>query len=324
MTGTRRSMADEWAFLPDVPTKPAPYFAWPPRPVDSVKYAIRNHLWVNDRTFYILLALVVGLWLQPVDDEQQDLAAGWVAEVLVRNYVAVLIIVGGLHWWFYVRNGQGGTLRYDDRALGRNKRIFFTGDQVRDNVFYTLAYGVPIASSWEIWARWMYAGDRASTVTFDANPTWFVLGFLAMPIWQSLHFYVIHRAIHHESIYSRVHAVHHRNVNIGPWSGLAMHPVEHLLYFSTLALVLLVPTHPSHILFLLYWQMLGAPSGHAGYDAVVVGDRPVLQLNSFFHQLHHRYQRCNYGSAEFPLDYWLGTLHDGTDEGAARLRQRHR
>ena len=324
MAETDRRVADDWALQPDyLPTRPAPYLVWPPKPIDALKYTAKNHLSFNDRTIYIAFAVVVAFWLQPVDDGQADLGAGWIAALLIRNYVAAGIVIGGLHWWFYMRRGQGDERRWDTRPLGRNKRRFAFNDQVKDNVAYTLLSGIPVASGWEIWARWMYANDHITMIDAGDNPIWFVLGFLVMPIWQSLHFYVIHRALHHESIYQAIHAVHHRNVNVGPWSGLAMHPVEHVIYFSTLAIVLVLPTHPAHMLFLLFWQMLGAleplrlrrrrrqrPNGPLR-RRLLPPDAPPLH-------------RCNYGSAEFPLDYWLGTAHDGTDDGAARLRAKHR
>ena len=121
-------------------------------------------------------------------------------------------------------------------------------------------------------------------------------------------------------MYLRVHAIHHRSVSPTSWSGLSMHPVEHLLYFSTLAVFLVLPSHPVHMLFLLFWQLLGAPSGHSGFDAVSVAGRRVLALDPFFHHLHHRFFECNYGSGEFPLDRWLDTRHDGSGEATEAIQ----
>ena len=47
-----------------------------------------------------------------------------------------------------------------------------------------------------------------------------------------------------------------------------------------------------------------------------------MSLGSFFHQLHHRHFDCNYGNGEVPWDKWLGTWHDGTEEGMRRIRRR--
>ena len=40
--------------------------------------------------------------------------------------------------------------------------------------------------------------------------------------------------LHIPFLYKHVHALHHRNINVGPWSGLSMHPVEHIIYLGTI------------------------------------------------------------------------------------------
>lgn len=39
-------------------------------------------------------------------------------------------------------------------------------------------------------------------------------------------------------LYSKVHSLHHKSYNTGPWSGLCMHPVEHICYYSVTLLCL--------------------------------------------------------------------------------------
>ena len=68
-------------------------------------------------------------------------------------------------------------------------------------------------------------------ITFDSNPVWFVALIVLIPIWAGLYFYAHHRVLHMGFMYRHVHAWHHRNINTGPWSGLAMHPVESF-YFN--------------------------------------------------------------------------------------------
>lgn len=46
-----------------------------------------------------------------------------------------------------------------------------------------------------------------------------------------------------------VHSVHHKSYNPGPFSGLAMHPVEHLLYYTCTLLCLFYKAHPLHFLY---------------------------------------------------------------------------
>ena len=54
-------------------------------------------------------------------------------------------------------------------------------------------------------------------------------------LWADLHFYASHRLLHaYKSLYRYVHKVHHRSHNTDPWSGLSMHPIEQLIYFSAM------------------------------------------------------------------------------------------
>ncbi len=48
-------------------------------------------------------------------------------------------------------------------------------------------------------------------------------------------------------LYARVHALHHRSINIGPWSGLSMHPVESLLYASAVHTTSSSPSPPGDL-----------------------------------------------------------------------------
>jgi len=315
----------DWNYHPDLPLEPVPYWAWPPRPRALVAWVWENFLSASDRVVYILFALAVGLWIQPVTPDQASLQPGWVLAALLRNYIALLIVAGGLHIWFYGYDAQGNVLRFDQRPItGRKNALFKFSDQTKDNMFYALASGAPIATLWEVAARLGYANDILTTISFSAHPIWFLALFPILTLWQGLHFYFVHRALHHPPIYRHIHSVHHRNVNVGPWSGMSMHPVEHLLYFSSLLIFLVLPSHPLHMIFLLYWQLLGAPSGHSGYEAVWIKDKRRLFVGGFFHQLHHRYYECNYGSPEIPFDKWFGTFHDGSDSATKRTRARKR
>ena len=216
-------------------------------------------------------------------------------------------------------------MRYDTRPLMERKNALFKfGYQTYDNMFFTLLYAAPIATAWEVGLRLAWANELVVNITFSEYPLYFIALFPLMTAWQSGHFYLVHRFLHIPILYHYVHSIHHRNVNPGPWSGLSMHPFELFLYFSTLIIFFILPAHPVHMVFLLFWGLLGAPSGHSGYEAIFAKDRKALVLNCFFHHLHHRYYECNYGSGEFPFDKWFGTYHDGSAKATEETRARKR
>ena len=312
-----------WNYHPELPLQPVPYWSWPPRPLAVIKWIYENFLSFTDRFLYIVYAIAVALWIMPFNTAEATLSWDWSLLILLRNYIAVVLVVGGLHIWFYGIDGQGNLLRYDNRPIDKHgvKRFKF-GYQTWDNMFYTLASGVPIATLWEIGMRHAFANGSIPVLSFAEHPVWFLLLFPLLTMWQGIHFYFIHRLLHWPPIYKHIHSVHHRNVNTGPWSGLSMHPVEHLIYFSQLLIFFILPAHPMHILFILHWQLLGAPSSHSGYEAVFAKDKSRLVIGSFFHHLHHRYFECNYGNPEFPLDKWFGTFHDGSEKMTKIIKER--
>ena len=62
----------------------------------------------------------------------------------LRNLILMSALAGELHLYFYTFTKQDQHLKYDPRPLMENNRQFTLGGQVRDNMFWTLASGVPI------------------------------------------------------------------------------------------------------------------------------------------------------------------------------------
>ena len=151
-----------------------------------------------------------------------------------------------------------------------------------------------------------------------------MLVFVLIPFWASFHFHFIHRLLHWRPLFKIAHAVHHRNVALGPWSGLSMHPIEHIIYLSSVLIHLVLPSHPTHILFHMQWNAIGASSSHTGFEAWTFRGKPFIYLTAFHHQLHHKFLDCNYGNSLVPVDKWFDCDHNGLPEATAEVRQRTR
>ena len=52
-----------------------------------------------------------------------------------------------------------------------------------------------------------------------------------------------------------------------------MHPVEHVLFFSSILIHVVVAASPVHILFHMQHQALTAVTSHAGFENLLVKDR---------------------------------------------------
>ena len=67
-----------------------------------------------------------------------------------------------------------------------------------------------------------------------------------------------------------------------------------------------------------FFQIESVPELVAALEVPLEGD--AAKAGDFFHQLHHRYFECNYGTSEIPFDKWFGTFHDGSAEATVRTR----
>jgi len=311
-----------WNYHPDLPLKDPSIFVWPPNPAFLMRWFARNWLTLSERVLMVIIA--VGLWLvaYPKRETAQSFAFGWIAQIWLVNMVLMIVSAGGLHLFFITYRKQGKRLKFDPRDQGRNNRLWNFSDQVKDNMFWSLGSGVLQLTGFQVITMWAMANGYTPVITLNSNPVWFIMALILIPIWSAFHFYWVHRLLHVPFLYKRVHSLHHRNVNIGPWSGFAMHPVEHFLYLSTLCIHWIVASHPIHLFFHIIYQGPGAAMTHTGYEDLLIKDKRRLALGTFYHQLHHRYYECNYGNQEMPWDRWFGTFHDGSEEATRTTRDR--
>ena len=274
----KTSRRGPWHFTPALPIRQAPYFERPLNLRESMVYL--GQIWrpFSQRFLLLMLAIACWLWFTPSLERAREFNPDWMLEIALRNLVIVLVVAGGLHLLLFTFRRQGDDTRYDARPLARQSRVFHFGNQVWDNMFWTLAGSVPIGTLWECLLLWAYANGHATLVSFEENPTWFVGLLLIIPIWSGFHFYWYHRAGHVQPFYRWFHAWHHKNINTGPWSGHAMHPVEHVLLYSDLLIYFLVASHPIHVIFNAMLHTVAGPTSHCGYHRVRFGRYFSLQL----------------------------------------------
>lgn len=304
-----------------------PIYAWPPRPRAVAKwlFGFPGFLWpMNSLTLSI--AVVTWCFLTPDLAAMKSFEAWWIAILLLRNLALVLAFFGGLHLLLYVAKRQGNEMKFSAKPLATNNPRFLFGNQVRDNMFRSLCFGVPIITAFEALTYWLFANQYIGFMSLAPNTiafwSWFVALLLLAPAIHALHFYLIHRLLHWRPLYRTVHRIHHYNVEVGPWSGLSMHPVELAIYFSTICVQWLLALHPVNALFQMHIAIFNAAVSHTGFNKVVIGGGVAIESNNYFHYLHHKYFECNYGSTLAPMDQLFGTFHDGSTEAQQAMRAR--
>jgi len=228
--------------------------------------------------------------------------------MLLRNAVLAVAIFGGYHLLLYTLKIQGNRSKYHPDWTGRGKRFLF-GSQLRDNVFRTMVTGVLTWTAYEVLYIWLLSQGVLPTVTFAQSPVWFIAFFIVIPLIRETHFYFIHKLLHTPRLMKRVHSIHHMNINPGPWSGLAMHPVEMALYFSVVLFNFFIPSHPIHFFYNIQLTALTPAQGHTGFEGPFL--KGALPTGDYFHYLHHKCVSCNFGGTTLPWDKAFGIHYNG-------------
>jgi len=270
------------------------------------KKVLRNYLNLNFLVYSPnLVWLSVALFdyfVFPYDLEAaKTWASNWIAFRFFANFLIVFGYFGFWHVTLYF-------LEWGKRPFNPNRAYKIS--KVVHNMFYTFL-GVLQWTLWEAVFMHCLATGRMPYVT-DAESfgtSWglfrFVLTCGLVAIWRDMHFYFAHRFIHIKFLYKYVHSLHHRNTDVEPFSGLCMHPIEHLLYFACCGPALYVYASPFCFMWFGVHLLISPAASHSGYEDNFQSDQ--------FHYLHHRFFECNYGTGGIPYDKWFGTFRDSLD-----------
>jgi len=267
------------------------YFWW-------VKYLTLEFFFFSPQIVWSLVTILV-YFLFPYDiPAARQWAFGWIFHRALVNAGTYILYTGYWHVTLY--------------WLGWSKRKF-SPDQVPTlsrfihNVYYGVL-GTLMQTAWECMFLRLWATGRIDYIPdSEAFSSWpnalsVILGVIAVPAYRDFHFYFAHRFIHLRALYKYIHSLHHRNTAIEPFSGLCMHPIEHLYYVSCMGLHLFFFKSPLHLMANGMHLTLSPAASHSGWEDNWQSDQ--------FHYLHHAKFECNYGTTAVPYDKWFGTYQD--------------
>lgn len=219
-------------------------------------------------------------------------AAGGVA-YFAAIYLAAGVVAGAVRA-LLLRAGRARVL--DPRRVPAGQVV----REWRQSALSIVIFGVGLLVPWGLvvlgWAS-----------VFPSNPPRRVLlELLALLVWNDIHFYAVHRTLHHPRLLRAVHAAHHRSVVTTPWSTYAFHPVEALLLGSVAIPPMLVwQFTPLALALLPALSLTYNVIGHANFRALP--RRWQWLSNAHDHHLHHACHRGNYGFLFTFMDKAFGT-----------------
>ena len=316
----KRNKRGDWA--PNEYPEVAPLFAFPWKPLSFLKWL--PHYFLPWNLVWAASAAAFWYFVVPEQEVLKTLHWTWILKLYAVNAVLVFLFYMSFELRLYTWRRQENRFKYNGKFPNDTKNsAFLFNSQNVDGMIRTFLSAVPIWTAYEVLILYAYANEWVPWVSFAENPWYLLCLWLVLPMFHEAHFFVIHRLIHWEPLYRWIHSVHHNSVNPSPWSSLSMHTVEHILYFSTGLLHLIVPSNPIMAIYQLHFSGFGAVVGHIGFDKVEVGGDKAVDSGAYLHYLHHKYFEVNYGDGLLPLDKIFGTWHDGSPEGDARMQARY-
>lgn len=251
---------------------------------------------------------------------------GWMAKIVAFNLAVEFTLYGFWHHMLYASESYAPHVKprkFNKRnQYEAEKKVGYlssSSGNLQREVFYTTV-GFLISSVYQIVFTFLWAkGYVPFYLNFWDYPVWSVGWLLFVTYWREFHFYWVHRAIHPwwnakgglyngdigAFLYRHFHSLHHKSYNPGPWSGLSMHPVEHIIYYTCTLVPLFVVSHPLHFLYAKFHADVAPIGGHDGFRDP--------GGNSDFHYLHHTKFECNYGTELINFDILFRTVLDYKD-----------
>jgi ring-1,2-phenylacetyl-CoA epoxidase subunit PaaE len=139
-------------------------------------------------------------------------------------------------------------------------------------------------------------------------------------------FYWFHRGMHHSSVYKYVHALHHKSLDVNPYTSTSFHVIESVLltvWILPLSLVM-----PISMTALGVMQVLGTFNNlksHLGYELYpkffTIPPFNML-ITATNHSLHHTQYNGNYGLFFRFWDIWCGTELSSTQNTFNEIHNR--
>jgi Delta7-sterol 5-desaturase len=178
------------------------------------------------------------------------------------------------------------------------------------NTLIVLIAGSPLS----LIVAMLYASG-STKLTLDAASIgwpWIAATLVGLLIFNDAWFYFWHRLLHHPKLFRYVHAVHHKSVDVNPFSSYSFHWFEGLILGAwVLPVVLIVPIYIPLLGVLHTIGLANNVMSHLGYEFLPRGllRMPLLRWmnTSTFHNLHHSAFRGNYGLMFRFWDRILGT-----------------
>jgi ring-1,2-phenylacetyl-CoA epoxidase subunit PaaE len=210
------------------------------------------------------------------------------------SVVGALVIMSTAYFIFWVLFGK----KLSNRKIQLSKRAGWP--QIKDEIAATILSFFGSSVFMMLILAFKDNGMAKFYIETGKYGIWYeVFVVIVMILISDTWFYWSHRTMHHPSIYKYVHALHHRSLDVNPYTSTSFHMIEAI--WLTLWVLPLVLVMPISMTALGVVQVLGTFNNlksHLGYELFPGFFRypPFNMLASATnHSLHHTQYNGNYG-----------------------------
>ena len=109
---------DKWGeWQPPEGYQPPPLWDWPPRPMKIFKWVFGwpGYLWPWNFIVFGIFVLPTWFFLTPNLETMKSLEVWWIALILARNLVLIVIVVSAWHLPLYLKRRQNSDYKYSNQ-----------------------------------------------------------------------------------------------------------------------------------------------------------------------------------------------------------------
>jgi ferredoxin-NADP reductase/sterol desaturase/sphingolipid hydroxylase (fatty acid hydroxylase superfamily) len=239
----------------------------------------------------------------------------------LTTVVAALLIMSVAYFIFWVAFGN----KLSNRKIQLSKRAGWS--QIKGEIGATLLSF--IGSTAFMLLLLSFKDSGLTNFYIEAGKKGLLYEFLTvivMLVISDTWFYWSHRTMHHPSIYKYVHALHHKSLDVNPYTSTSFHVIEAL--WLTIWVLPLAMVMPISMTALGVVQVLGTFNNlksHLGYELfpnyfkIAPFNMMVTATN---HSLHHTQYNGNYGLFFRFWDIVCGTELNATESTFDEIHQR--
>ena len=111
----KKKVNSDWNYHPRIPLQNNSLFRSPLYSSFFIAWIFRNWLHLSEKVILVIISFLIWYFVYPSLDQTKNFELTWILQIWFINLVLMIIIAGGLHWYFYIIKGQEKRLKFIKR-----------------------------------------------------------------------------------------------------------------------------------------------------------------------------------------------------------------